>query len=188
MVQELILASASPRRKEILEQVGIKFTTIPSTKEEVTTKKDPEEVVKELALIKAQDVADQTGYEGVILGADTIVVHNNIILGKPKDREDAIGMLRNLQGDTHKVFTGVAIIKQGTIINFAVETKVVVAPMSQKEMEAYADTKEPMDKAGAYGIQGRFAVYIEEIQGDYYNVVGLPIGAIYKELKKFWLE
>lgn len=184
MKNQIILASASPRRREILEQVGIPFTIMPSTKEERMTKEVPEEIVKELALVKARDVKERTSDKAIIIGADTIVVHKNKIFGKPENKEAAISMLQSLQGDTHKVYTGVAIIKEDNIINFAVETSVVVVPMSTEEIEAYTDTKEPMDKAGAYGIQGRFAVYIKEIIGDYYNAVGFPISAIYKELKK----
>lgn len=189
---KIILASGSPRRREILDQVGIKYEVKPSNKEEKITSTDPAEVVKELSLMKASDVASGEADDCVIIGADTVVSSDNKILGKPKDEEDAVRMIANLCGRAHSVFTGVSIIKKengvSQIQNFFVETKVKVAHMSDKEIRAYVATKEPMDKAGAYAIQGKFAPYIEGLEGDYYNVVGFPIASICKHLKEMNIE
>lgn len=186
---EIILASGSPRRKEILEQVGISFSVLVSQKEEIITKIEPQDVVKELSLIKATDVAKRIEYDAMIIGADTVVAYEKRILGKPKNEKDAIAMIESLQGREHSVFTGVSMLKKknGKIekeISFSVETKVKVVSMSKEEIRAYVKTKEPMDKAGAYAIQGRFASYISSLHGDYYNVVGLPISPIYEILKE----
>lgn len=187
-MHSLILASGSPRRKEILEQIGFPFTVIPSQKEEVISDEDPSEAVKRLAKMKAEDIADQVEENFVILGADTIVVLDNKILGKPKNKEEAYDMLWSLQGKTHEVFTGVSIIEQTDgkrkEFTFAQVTKVTIYPMTKEEIDRYIKTNEPMDKAGAYAIQGKFAVFIEKIEGDFYNVVGLPISSVYKVLKK----
>ena len=180
MTERLILASQSPRRRELLEQIGIEFTVQPSTVEEKITETDPRKVV--------QDVAASVS-EGTVLGADTIVVLDGKIMGKPKSRKHAVEMLQSLQGRTHSVFTGVALIRKGAgseqTLQFAEETQVTMYPMSREEIENYVDTKEPMDKAGAYGIQGRCAAFIERISGDYNNVVGLPVARIYQELKNW---
>lgn len=186
-MQNIILASKSPRRKEILEQIGVSFTIIPSDKEEIITSNDPEAVVKELALCKAEDIASSITKDAVIIGTDTVVVLNNKILGKPKDENHAKEMLCSLQNQWHEVYSGVALIIKKTgsedkVINFAVKTKVSIAPMSKKQITDYVATKEPLDKAGAYGIQGKFAVYVNGLDGDYYNVVGLPISKIYEVL------
>lgn len=187
----IILASGSPRRKEILEQVGIPFTIQVSNKDEIITESEPVNIVKGLASMKANDIAENAKAEDVIIGCDTVVVYNNQVMGKPKDRADAIRMLETLQGNTHEVFTGVSIIikkqmEDGNVsdkeINFAVETKVYVNSMSDKLIEAYVATNEPMDKAGAYAIQGKFAAHIKKLDGDYYNVVGLPIATVYDVL------
>lgn len=194
-MKRIVLGSASPRRKELLEQIGISFEIKTSSKDECYTSEIPEEIVKELALQKAENVADEIlSNEGVIkstvvIGADTIVALDQEILGKPKNEEDAFRMISNLQGRAHQVFTGTALLffdEDGnkTVVNHAVETKVYVNPMSDQEIYEYIDSKEPMDKAGAYGIQGGFAAYIDRIEGDYYNVVGLPVSYIYQELKK----
>lgn len=183
-----ILASSSPRRKEILEQIGFHFTVIPSQKEEVISDKNPDELVKKLAKMKAEDVADQVDEAAIILGADTIVVLDNKILGKPKNKEEAYDMLQRLQGKEHKVFTGVSIIEQAEgkrkECTFAQVTKVTICPMTKEEITSYIETKEPMDKAGAYAIQGKFAAFIKKIEGDFYNVVGLPISSVYEVLKR----
>ena len=188
MKYQVILASGSPRRKELLELIGVEFKIITSNKEEVITSTNPEEVVKELSMMKAEDVA--AGVEGpaIILGADTVVAHGGRILGKPKDPKDAINMIRSFAGDDHYVYTGVCIIRKeadGSIkrISFAEGTKVTVYPMTEEEIEQYVATNEPMDKAGAYAIQGLFAPYIKGIEGDYYNIVGFPIAGIYQRLK-----
>lgn len=184
----LILASASPRRQELLRQIGLKFQVVPADVDEQSQGETPVQTVKELARRKAYHVAEQVRHDGCILGADTVVVFEGRIMGKPGDREEAVSMLSSLQGNTHSVFTGVcAVKKQGKEIQeilFAEETKVTIYKMEMWEIETYADTLEPMDKAGAYGIQGIFAKYIQCIQGDYNNVVGLPVSRIYQEILK----
>ena len=189
MNYQVILASGSPRRKELLELIGVDFKIITSNKEEIITSSNPEEVVKELSKMKAEDVAEQVLGPALILGADTVVAYNGEILGKPKDREDAIRMITSFAGKEHYVYTGVCIIKKeadGSVknISFAEGTKVAVYPMTKEEIERYVDSGEPMDKAGAYAIQGLFAPYIKEIAGDYYNIVGFPIAGIYQRLKE----
>ena len=196
--KHIILASNSPRRKELLKQAGFIFTVIPSNVEEVITETEPKEIVKELSGQKAKNIFDNLSKESaansLILGADTVVAWENekgmfSILGKPKDKEDAFAMLKNLQGKTHFVYTGVTLIWQedGKVQkeSFAVETKVTFYPMSETEIKDYIETGEPMDKAGAYGIQGKGAVYVKEIAGDYNNVVGLPLSALYQRMKQF---
>lgn len=186
---QCILASGSPRRKEILEQCGIPFRVVKSDAEEIITKKVPCDVVMELSAQKALDVAGSIKEENcVIIGADTIVANGDRILGKPKDEEDAFAMLDSLQGHAHSVYTGVTLIirKDGASkqLSFYEETKVSVVPMTESEIKNYIANKEPMDKAGAYGIQGLFASYVKGIEGDYFNVVGFPICRISEELKK----
>lgn len=182
-MRRIILASGSPRRKELLEQIGISFEIHKAEGEEHITSAVPTEVVKELSMQKAQEVAGAC--EGdVIIGADTVVAAQGQILGKPKDQEDALRMLRLLQGGSHEVITGVTVLltKHQTMVQFAEVTKVHVFPMTEAQMEAYVKSGEPMDKAGAYGIQGRFAAYVSGIEGDYNNVVGLPVGRLYQEV------
>lgn len=188
----VVLASASPRRKELLQRAGIAFEVLPATGEEIITGENPPEVVMELAFKKAKEVAGKLaakdGEELLILGADTVVTYDGAVLGKPRDEADAVRMLSVLSGSTHSVFTGVALIYQarGTerVLNFYQETRVTMYPMSPEEIQAYVRSGEPMDKAGAYGIQGRGAVFIEKIAGDYNNVVGLPMARVYQEMKK----
>lgn len=188
MEYQIVLASGSPRRKELLELIGVEFKIITSNKEEIITSTNPEEVVKELSMMKAEDVAESVTGPAIILGADTVVAHGGRILGKPKDKEDAFRMIRSFAGDDHYVYTGVCIIRKeadGSVkkISFAEGTKVTVYPMTDKEIERYVASNEPMDKAGAYAIQGLFAPYIKGIEGDYYNIVGFPIAGIYQRLK-----
>ena len=183
----IILASGSPRRRELLDQIGAKYEVRPSEADETITSTIPSEVVKELALRQGSEVAAHYEEDVVILSADTVVANNGKILGKPKDDAEAIKMIESIQGKSHEVYTGVAIIiKRNTekVVNFAVETKVKVASMSMEEIAGYIRTGEHKDKAGAYAIQGKFAPYIEGIEGDYYNVVGFPISRICKELSK----
>lgn len=193
IVTQIILASQSPRRKELLTQIGMDFVVCPSTVEESVTGMEPAEAVKELSLQKAEDVEKKTesrypDREILVIGADTIVVYNGSILGKPKDKDDAVRILGMLQGKTHSVFTGVTLIYKGSTKKFSVifaeETKVVMRPMDEEEILWYVSTGEPMDKAGAYGIQGLGARFIRRIEGDYNNVVGLPVGRIYQELRE----
>lgn len=200
--RKIILASASPRRRELLAQIDVEFEVRVSDKEEIYHSCKPEEIVKELALMKAEnvaaDLAEETRAAGegngelrnvVVIGADTVVVLDGQILGKPKDEEDAADMLSRLQGRAHEVYTGTAILdydEEGrrSVVNQAVRTEVHVHAMEEAEIRRYIATGEPMDKAGAYGIQGRFAAFIDRIEGDYYNVVGLPVSSMYQELKK----
>lgn len=207
----IILASGSPRRLQLLQQIGLDPVVIPSRKEEHPSAKEPAEIVKELSLQKASDIAGQVlGYwkehygslmsdavtdgaeagsspqgDTVVIGSDTVVAVDGKVLGKPKTHAQAADMIRGIQGRWHSVFTGVTLIRlpDGKKVTFAEETRVHVYPMNDEEICAYADSDEPMDKAGAYGIQGPFAAYIEGIEGDYNTVVGLPVGQVYQELK-----
>ena len=190
MICRIILASASPRRQELLTQIGLPFEVCPSEWEEVTDKELPEEVVQELSYHKAMEVYERNVTEEgtVVIGADTIVACGGQILGKPGTRERAEEMLGKLQGGTHQVYTGVAFVwkEKGRTesAGFYECTDVRVYPMTEEEIRCYVETGEPMDKAGAYGIQGGFAAFIQGICGDYNNVVGLPVGRVYQELKK----
>lgn len=176
---KLILASGSPRRKEIMTNLGYEYEIIKAVKDEVTTKTKPSEVVMELAKNKALEVLETMPYkeeECLILSADTIVAIDDEILGKPVDNEDAFSMLRKLSGNVHHVYTGVCIINSLTSEEkvFYEKTGVHVKSMSDDEINDYLKTGESLDKAGAYGIQGEFKRYIEGFEGDYLNVVGLP--------------
>lgn len=190
MKSRIILASASPRRQELLTQIGLPFEVCPSEWEEVTDKELPAEVVQELSYHKAMEVYERNVTEEgtVVIGADTIVACGGQILGKPGTRERAEEMLGKLQGGTHQVYTGVAFVwkEKGRTetAGFYECTDVRVYPMTEEEIRCYVETGEPMDKAGAYGIQGGFAAFIQGICGDYNNVVGLPVGRVYQELKK----
>ena len=193
----IILGSASPRRRELLAQIGADFEVRVSNKEEIYHSTVPEEIVKELALMKAENVAEELAEENasgavkstVVIGADTIVVLDGKILGKPADEEDAVRMLNSLQGRRHDVYTGVAVLDydengEKHVYNYSVGTAVYVNEMTEEEIHAYVETKDPLDKAGAYGIQGRFAAHIDRIEGDYYNVVGLPVSRVYRSLRE----
>ena len=184
---KLILASASPRRKELLGKIGLEFEILPAKGEELVSKTLPWEVVEELSYQKAKEIADMQAEECIVIGSDTIVAKGEQIMGKPKDEEDAFRMLSEIAGDVHQVYTGVTLIRTGEnpkTITFAEKTDVYLYPMSPEEINSYIATKDPMDKAGAYGIQGDFAIHVKGIKGDYYNVVGLPIGKVYQELKQ----
>ncbi len=187
-MNKIILASASPRRQELLTQIGMEFKVIPSGMEEVPQSRQPEVVVMELSEGKAGDVfeslPEKEKENSLVIGADTIVAFKGRIMGKPDSRENAQEILSCLQGGIHQVYTGVTLIWQGGKRSFYEKTDVVMYPMSMEEIKEYVDTGEPMDKAGAYGIQGQGAAYIKEIRGDYNNVVGLPIGRLYQEMKK----
>ena len=189
-----ILASASPRRKELMEQAGFRFEVIPSMVEEKITKTTPSDVVMELAFQKAQDVfkrhqKSSVGRQDyVVIGADTIVVYRNEILGKPANKSEAFDMLSMLSDRTHQVYTGVSLIyfQNGQIHTntFYESTDVTFCPISREDLHSYIESGDPLDKAGAYGIQGSFAIHVKCIKGDYNNVVGLPICRLYQELKK----
>lgn len=179
----LVLASASPRRKEIMETAGLRFSVHVSDTDEtlpdgITASDAVTELSYRKALAVAKDFPDDT-----VIGADTVVTLDGKILGKPLDKDDAKNMLRTLSGRTHKVFTGVCIIKNGKANSFFEETDVTFFELSDEEINGYVGTNEPMDKAGAYGIQGRGCTLVKGITGDYFNVVGLPVARLVKELK-----
>lgn len=241
--KKIILASASPRRKEIMEKLGFDFEIKVSGCKEVTDESEPGKVVVQLATTKALDVAEKhAGIDNIVVGADTVVAHKGSILGKPSDEYAAFDMIKSYAGDIHKVYTGVCVVvpykneedkthiteilkrferdskeffgvenlkavnftinktiesadtaadvdkddcSYGVItVSYSVYTDVHVVPMSDNEIRKYATSGEPLDKAGAYAIQGGFAPYISSIQGDYYNVVGLPACSLYALLKE----
>ena len=207
----LVLASASPRRRELLSQIGLEFTVMPSTKEENAKTTEAGALVQELSRQKAVDIWEQlSGGQGqnpdadqeqiseeiqepnlygkrqpklLVIGADTVVCCEGKILGKPHSREAAAEMLTALQGRSHEVYTGVTLYRQSETDTFFECTQVEFYPMTEVEISEYIDSKEPMDKAGAYGIQGLGARFVKGIRGDYNNVVGLPVGRLYQELK-----
>lgn len=186
METKIILASASPRRKELLEQIGLDFEIMVSDKETDIDSDDPKEACKKQAIQKAEDIvkkAESIYKNYIIISADTIVALDGEILGKPKDRSDAKRMLEAISGRTHSVYTAVCVYNsiKGKYESFVEDTLVEVAKLSKEEIEDYLSKKEPYDKAGAYGIQGYFSRYIVGIEGDYYNVMGLPIGRLYRE-------
>ena len=207
----LVLASASPRRRELLSQIGLEFTVMPSTKEENAKTTEAGALVQELSRQKAVDIWEQlSGGQGqnpdadqeqiseetqepnlngkrqpelLVIGADTVVCCEGKILGKPHSREAAAEMLTALQGRSHEVYTGVTLYSQSETVTFFECTQVEFYPMTEVEISEYIDSKEPMDKAGAYGIQGLGARFVKGIRGDYNNVVGLPVGRLYQDLK-----
>ena len=193
----IILASNSPRRKELMAQVGLEYEVIPSEVEEVVTKTIPSDVVLELSEQKCLDVAQGVirnlptqEYDVIVIGADTVVANDNRIYGKPANEEDAKRMLSDLRGHSHSVFTGVTFAKvhNKEIVetkSFYEETLVYMLDYTDDIIDMYVASGEPLDKAGAYGIQGRGAVLVKGIEGDYNNVVGLPISRVYHELLTF---
>ena len=191
----LILASASPRRKKLLQIFDIPFRVQPSTvAENIDQQLPPSEIVEELALRKARDIAKKSK-NAVIIGADTIVVHEGQILGKPQNTDHAKQLLHSLSNSTHEVFTGVALIKtDGNAeiereCTFAESTEVTFGNLDPSAIDNYVAGGKPMDKAGAYGIQDDWgAVFVKRIKGDYYTIVGLPVHALYNQLKDFTPE
>lgn len=180
---KLILASASPRRRELLLQAGLQFDVMPSAADEtVPPGLSQEELVKTLARLKAEDVF-RDHPDHVVIGSDTLVFFEGKALGKPSSPEEAAAMLRMLSGKVHTVSSGVCICSPQKTICFAETTEVEFFPLSEEEIAAYIETKEPLDKAGAYGIQGRGGVFVRRIVGDYYNVVGLPLARTVRALR-----
>jgi len=175
----IILASASPRRRELLSQI-CDFTVKVSDCDENCSITDPETLVCELSLRKAKAV--KAGAEDIIIGADTVVAVDGQILGKPHSQQEAKDMLSALSGKTHSVFTGVTVVKGEEIHTFAERTDVTFYPLAQELIDRYVASGEPMDKAGAYGIQGKGCVLVQSISGDYFNVVGLPVARLYRVL------
>jgi len=187
---KIVLASQSPRRKKLLSQIGFIFEIIPSNTEEIITSNNPIDIVNELSLQKAKDVATSVS-NALVIGADTIVVLNGTVLGKPKSEEEAISILSMLSAKVHSVFTGVSFVitnsdkKISSTHSFFEETKVQFSSLSKSEIQSYVASGSPMDKAGAYGIQDDWgSLFVERIEGDYYNVVGFPLNRFYQELKK----
>ncbi len=187
---KFVLASGSPRRKELLEQLGLEFEISSAHGEEIITKTFPADIVEELSRQKADEVADRyvKTYNNdtcVIISADTIVAFGNEIMGKPRDEEDAVRMLTQLADNTHQVYTGVTLVllKNGerSVRTFHEKTDVQMYPMTEVQVRTYVATGEPMDKAGAYAIQGKCAAYIKGINGEYNNVVGLPVARLMQE-------
>ena len=222
MKYRIILASGSPRRKELMERIGSDYIAMPSTKEEDMSAHDPAKMVEMLSGMKAEDIAGRIKSEYssdsldaglarmfsnkeldisfedefkncVIIGCDTVVAFENRILGKPRNEEDAVSMIKSYAGRTHHVHTGVCILvtENHEIVkklNYSVSTAVSVVPMTDAEIRAYVATGEPMDKAGAYAVQGLFCPYVESIEGDYYNIVGYPIASIYRSFKELGID
>ncbi|MBQ9886218.1 MAG: septum formation protein Maf [Lachnospiraceae bacterium] len=213
-MNKIILASGSPRRKELLSQIGIEYDVVVSNIEEYTDETEPDKIVEALSRQKAlataegcdnaqKEPATAEGCDNaqkalataedcddtrIILGADTVVSVDGIILGKPSSKEDAYRMLKLISGRNHEVYTGVTLVKKSgedrKIITFSEKTLVYVKEMTDEEIWNYIESGEPMDKAGAYGIQGRFAAFVEGIDGDYNNIVGLPVSRVYDMLKR----
>ena len=196
-ISKVILASKSPRRRELLDQIKVEYECIPSTMEEIMEGDTPSEIVCSLSKQKISDVynkiKDEIKENTLIISADTIVAFGDRILGKPRDEQDALEMLTMLSGKAHQVYTGVSIMYvnngETRMHTFYECSDVFVSELSRENIIEYIATKEPMDKSGSYGIQGYFAKYVEKIDGDYNNIVGLPISRLYREAKdKFNIE
>lgn len=183
---KIVLASASPRRRQLLEELGIKnFRILPSEHEEpAPLGASPEETVAAIAMAKAEDTASRCGEEELVIAADTLVFLDGKPLGKPHSEEEAKASLRSLSGREHTVITGIALILGSKKISAAEVTRVSFRTMTEEEIDWYVSTGEPMDKAGSYGIQGRGSMFIEGIDGDFFNVMGLPVCRLIMELKK----
>jgi septum formation protein len=179
----LILASASPRRKEIMQNAGYEFEIIPSYADETSKNLPPAQMVTNLSLVKAEEIAQQNS-DFVVVGADTIVSLNGKILQKPKDEADAVQMLKMLSGAKHEVYTGVSIVSAHKKESFYVMSKVRFYILSDDFIMRYIKTDEPMDKAGAYGIQAKGALLVESIEGDYFNIMGLPVAELALRLER----
>lgn len=180
----IVLASASPRRKELLERAGFEFISVPAQTEEIVPEKIAVEDMPEYLAVKKAEAVLQDYPNDIILSADTMVELDGVIYGKPGDERSAFHMLRQLSGKTHHVYTGVCILANGEKESFTTCTKVEFYWLTDEEIWDYIHTGEPMDKAGAYGIQGRGAVLVKRIQGDFYTVMGLPIGEVFRRLRK----
>lgn len=185
----IILASGSPRRRQLLEQIGLSFTVQSSDVDEsVEPGLSPAAMVEQLSLRKGQAVAESAGPDSLVLAADTVVALGDAILGKPQDRAQAVSMLTSLSGKTHQVYTGVTLLGGGRRVTEHETTAVTFRSLSREEIGAYVDTGEPMDKAGAYGIQGYGALLVVRLEGDYFNVMGLPLCRLGRMLTAFGVE
>ena len=189
-MKEVILASASPRRKELLGEIGLRFKVEPSNyDEDIPSALEPHELARKISLEKAKVVADK--YQNVIvIAADTFIVFGDQILGKPHTEKEARRMLEAISGKSHSVITGFTIIDTGNhkTLSKSVETKVYIRKLTLAEIDAYVKSKEPLDKAGAFAIQGSGAVFVEKIEGDYSNVIGLPLSTLTETLKEFGIN
>ena len=186
--RQVILASQSPRRRHLLTQIGLDFSTQPSNFEEesIALTIAPDEYVQKLAVGKAADIATRLKEKHLVIGADTVVVLNNEIMNKPATKQQATEMLRKLSGNTHSVYTGIALVAapEGIKISAVQKTDVTFRTLQNEEIKHYVESGSPMDKAGAYGIQDDFgAVFVEHINGCYYNIVGLPLEMLYRKLR-----
>ena len=185
----VILASQSPRRKQLLEMLGVEFTVIPAKGEEVVAAgAGPQETVRALSRQKAAAVAATANADDIIIAADTIVWYENMVLGKPRDEQEAARMLSALSGNVHQVYTGVTVRRGDKVLSAAECTDVRFRKLSGREIDAYIATGEPMDKAGSYGIQGVACLFVEGIDGDFFNVMGLPVCRLGKMLKELGVE
>lgn len=183
-MDEIILASESPRRKEMFDKLGIKYRVCASNvNEKITPEMTPAEAALFLAVKKAKEVFDRNK-ASIVVGCDTVVGINGLALMKPRDEREAFQMLKLLSGKTHTVYTGVAIIGRGINRGFCEATQVSIIKLSDETIRRYIKTENVLDKAGAYAIQGKMGLYIERIDGDYNNVVGMPVAAVIKELSK----
>lgn len=183
---EIVLASQSPRRRELLGQMGLQFRVVtPDIEENMDRSLSPDKLVETISAEKARAVAEQVGADPLVIAADTVVVHNDTVLGKPADEADARRMLRELAGQSHQVYTGFTVRQGERAITRSECTEVVFRPLTEEEIVAYVATGEPADKAGAYGIQGTGSLLVEGIRGDYFNVMGLPVCHLGQVLKEF---
>ena len=186
-MKRIILASASPRRKELLEKIGLKFEVEPSNyAEDMHSKLRPDELAKSISLEKAKVVASKHK-NAIVIAADTFIVFRGKIMGKPNTEAEARKMLMRLRGKSHSVITGFTILDtdRNKVLTKSVETIIHIKKLTSEEIDAYVRSKEPLDKAGAYAIQGLGSVIVERIEGDYFNVMGLPLSALAESLKEF---
>ena len=183
---KIVLASQSPRRRELLERMGIEaFEICPATDEETAPAGlTPDRLVEYLSAEKARQVAGRFGQEDLIIAADTVVAVDDRVLGKPHSRDEAVEMLTTLSGRDHAVYTGVTVCRGDVVCTEHECTRVTFRPLTEAEIEAYVDTNEPMDKAGSYGIQGLGSLLVKGIEGDYYNVMGLPVCRLGQMLRR----
>ena len=189
-MKRIILASASPRRKELLEKIGLKFEVEPSNyAEDMHSKLSPNELARSISLEKAKVVAGRHK-NAIVIAADTFIVFRGKILGKPNSLAEARKMLMTLKGKSHSVITGFTILDsdQNKVLTKSVETIIHIRNLTSEEVDAYVKSREPLDKAGAYAIQGLGSVIVEKIEGDYFNVIGLPLSALVEGLKEFGIR
>jgi len=191
MDKKIILASASPRRKDLLKTVGLKFDVIPSEiEEDIENQPFSNDLIEELALEKVLDVSNKVDCPAIIIGSDTVVVVDDKILGKPKDNDDAFNMLKLLSGRSHRVISAIAVYDTETqkVVRDSVTSEVLFREISEDEIQSYINSGEPADKAGAYAIQGKAALFVKSINGCYSNIVGISVYKVYEILKEFGVK